>query len=246
MSSISASMSDAASVKTLISSFPLFEGQSPETLRGLAAIAETKRFARGSLLFLDGDPGNGFYILASGRVKIFKLSPEGKEQILHVFGPGEPFGEATAFEGIPFPASAEAMEESEAVFFPRDRFVELIRKDPSLSLTMLAVLSRRLKKFTVMIEHLSLRDVPGRLAAYLLLLKGRQKGADEVELDLRKGHLAGLLGTSPETLSRILARMSAQGLIRVDGARITILDGDGLEALADGTVRLGGRASLSL
>ncbi|MEF3168782.1 MAG: Crp/Fnr family transcriptional regulator [Deltaproteobacteria bacterium] len=232
-------MSDAAGrIDALISSFPLFEGQTRETLRDLATIAEIKRFNRGQLLFLDGDPGNGFYVLSSGRVKIFKLSPDGKEQILHIFGPGEPFGEATAFEGIPFPASAQALQESEAVFFPRDRFVALIRKDPTLALTMLAVLSRRLKKFTVMIEHLSLRDVPGRLAAYLLLLRERQGGANELDLDLRKGLLASLLGTVPETLSRILARMSSHGLIQVDGSRIRILDGDGMEALAEGTERL--------
>lgn len=222
-----------------LAQFPLFTGQNPEMLDKIAAVAQLRRYQRGQSVFCEGDAGNGFYMVSKGRVKIFKLSSEGKEQILHVFGPGEPFGEATAFEGIPFPASAEALQESEAVFFHRDRFVALIRKDPTLALTMLAVLSRRLKKFTVMIEHLSLRDVPGRLAAYLLLLRERQGGANELDLDLRKGLLASLLGTIPETLSRILARMSSHGLIHVDGSRITILDGDRMEALADGTERLG-------
>jgi CRP/FNR family transcriptional regulator len=98
---------------------------------------------------------------------------------------------------------------------------------------MLAVLSMRLRQFTVQVESLSLKEVPGRLASYLMVLREEQGGADLVTLGISKGQLARLLGTIPETLSRMFAKMSDQGLIRVDGRRIRLLDPGGLEALAE-------------
>jgi CRP/FNR family transcriptional regulator len=175
----------------------------------------------------------------SGRVKVFKLSPDGKEQIFHILGPGEPFGEAAVFAGEKFPAYAEALTESRVCFFPRPAFVGLIKKNPSLALNMLAVLSRRLRKFAALVEDLSLKEVPGRLAAYLLFLSERKKGMRELELDVSKNQLAGLLGTIPETLSRILARMARERFIKASGQRrIQILDRKALEELASGESRL--------
>jgi CRP/FNR family transcriptional regulator len=166
-------------------------------------------------------------------VKIFKISTEGKEQILHFVGPGESFGEVSVFTGQGFPADAVAAVQSGLLFFARSSFISLIRKDPALALNMLAQLSRRLRQFAGLIEDLSLKEVPGRLAKYLLYLGGRDGDAGAVELDVSKGQLAALLGTIPETLSRILARMNRQGLIRSRGAQIRILDRTGLVALAE-------------
>ena len=112
--------------------------------------------------------------LLDGQVKIFKASSDGKEQILHILGPGEPFGEVPVFSGQQFPASAEALRKSRLIFFPRSDFVNLITANPSLALNMLAVLSMRLRQFTVQIENLSLKEVPGRLATYLIYLAGEQ------------------------------------------------------------------------
>ena len=189
-------------------------------------------FRRGQIIFSEGDEGTGFYVVIWGRVKIFKLSSEGKEQILHIFGPREPFGEVPVFTGQHFPANAEAMEESRIFYFPRDSFIRLIEKNPSLALNMLAVLSRRLHRFTRLIDDLSLKEVPGRLASYLLYMSEQKRGSDELELNITKGQLASLLGTIPETLSRILGRMTRQGLIESEGPRIKILDRQGLEGLA--------------
>lgn len=222
-----------------IAAIPLFQNLPGEHCEDLATIVVDRIFRQGQVIFSEGDEGNGFYVVISGRVKIFKLSAEGKEQILHIFGPGEPFGEVPVFAGEHFPAHAEAIEESRILFFPRNAFVDLIRKDPSLALNMLAVLSRRLRRFTMLIEDLSLKEVPGRLAAYLLYLSERKDGADDLVLDISKGQLASLLGTIPETLSRILAKMTGEELIRSDGPRsIQILDRDGLEELASGEKRL--------
>lgn len=221
-----------------IAAIPLFEGLPRRQLEDLARIAVERPYKRDQIIFSEDDEGAGFYVLISGRVKIFKLSPDGKEQILHVFGPGEPFGEVPVFAGQRFPAHAESIEESRALFFPRETFVGLIKKDPSLALNMLAILSRRLRIFTRMIEDLSLKEVPERLATYLLYVSEQRDGANDLELDIPKGQLASLLGTIPETLSRILTRMARQGLIRSDGPHITIVDRHGLEGLAAAERRL--------
>ena len=221
-----------------VATIPLFEGLSGKQYDELADIGVDRSYKRGEIIFAEGDEGTGFYVLISGKVKVFKLSPEGKEQILHVFGGGEPFGEASVFAGQRFPAHAEALEQSRVFFFPRAPFIELIKEDPSLALNMLAVLSRRLRKFTVLVEDLSLKEVPGRLAAYLLYVSEGGGDNDNVKLDIPKNQLASLLGTIPETLSRILAKMVRQGLIHLDGPRIRILDHQGLEELAEAQRRL--------
>jgi CRP-like cAMP-binding protein len=222
-----------------IAGIPLFEGLTDDQREDLAGIVVEKDFTRGETIFSEGSPGTGFYVAISGKVKIFKVSLEGKEQILHIFGPGEPFGEVPVFEGKSFPANAVAMEKTRALFFPRRDLIALIEKNPALSLSMLAVLSRRLRRFTVLVDNLSLKEVPARLAAHLLYISEQNEGADKLELGIPKGQLAALLGTIPETLSRILTRMTKQGLIQSDGSSITILDRPGLLDLAEGGTRLG-------
>lgn len=215
--------------KKIIASSVLFEGLRTEQIDKIAEIARVKTFSKGQAIFFEGDAGIGFYMVGSGKVKIYKLSPAGKEHILHIFGPGEPFGEVPVFHGMPFPASAEALSTTETLFFPRDLFVELVTGSPALALGMLAILSMRLRKFATQIENLSLKEVPARLAGYLLYLSEEQLGSTTVELDISKGQLASLLGTIPETLSRIFAKMSEKGLIEVAGRQIILLDLDGLQ-----------------
>jgi CRP/FNR family transcriptional regulator len=216
-----------------VSSIPLFEELPVGQIEELTMIMEDQVFNRGRIVFSEGDKAIGFYVVISGRVKIFKLSPDGKEQILHMFGPGEPFGEVPVFTGQVFPANAEAMEKSRVFFFPRDLFVDLIKKNPSIAMNMLAILSKRLHKFTNLIDDLSLKEVPGRLAAYLVYMSGEKKGSKNLELNITKTQLASLLGTIPETLSRILGKMSKQGLIELHGRQIELLDREGLEHLAE-------------
>lgn len=218
--------------RDIISAIPLFDGLPPDQLEALAEIGQSKHFNKGRIIFSEGDEADGFYVVVEGTVKIFKLSVEGKEHILHIFEPGEPFGEVPVFAGEHFPAHAEAIAESRLLFFPREAFINLIKQIPSLALNMLATLSARLRQFTVKIEHLSLKEVPGRLADYLLYLSEQEGGADSVDLNISKQQLASLLGTIPETLSRILARMTKQGFIEMDGRHITIRNRSGLEELA--------------
>jgi CRP-like cAMP-binding protein len=218
-----------------IRSIPLFKGLSDNQYDQLASIAVEKSFAKKEDILLEGDQCDGFHAIVAGQVMIYKLSPDGREQILHILSAGEVFGEVPVFEGANFPANAIAIERAKTLFFPRDRFIELVKKDPTLSLKMLAELSRRLREFALMIETLSLREVPGRLAAYLLDLKSQQKTSGAITLDIPKHQLASLLGTIPETLSRIFTKMSKQGLICSTGSKtLQILDEDGLIELARG------------
>ncbi|MEW5802024.1 MAG: Crp/Fnr family transcriptional regulator [bacterium] len=221
-----------------LSAIPLFAGLDRDQYEVLSHIVVDQVFKRGQTIFTEGEEGRGFYVMILGRVKIFKLSPEGKEQILHIVGPGEPFGEVAVFAGQPFPAHSETIEESRTFFFPRADFIELIKKNPLLAMNMLAVLSQRLAGLTVLIDSLSLKEVPARLSAYLLAQSERKSTGNDLSLDITKGQLAGSLGTIPETLSRILAKMAKGGLIHSDGRRITIMNRQGLEELAEGQKRL--------
>lgn len=222
----------------LLGGVSLFKGLPAAYLAELAMIVTDQEFGKGQVIFSEGDEGDGFFVVIAGRVKIYKVSPEGKEQILHLFGPGEPFAEVSVFTGARYPAHAETLAASRIFFFPRESFVSLIRNNPDLAMNMLASLSLRLKQFSKMIETLSLKEVPGRLAAHILFLSRQNNNAGQVELDMAKAQLASLLGTIPETLSRILARMSKSALIEINGPQITILDQQGLTDLAEGETRL--------
>ncbi|HYR02607.1 MAG TPA: Crp/Fnr family transcriptional regulator [Syntrophobacteria bacterium] len=213
---------------------PLFDGLKAQHLEELTDIVADQTLGRGQTVFSAGDEASGFYVVVSGKVKVFMLSPDGKEQILHIFGAGEAFGEVPMFAGGQFPASAEALEKSRIFFFPRKDFLCLLHRDPSLAVNMLSTLSRMLRQLTRLIENLSLKEVPSRLAAYLVYLSDRNKTPGEVDLDIAKSQLASLLGTIPETLSRILNKMSTQGLIDVQGRKILLLDREALEDLAEG------------
>lgn len=210
----------------------LFQGLPQQTLRPIADLAHLRRFRRGEMIFHEGSPADGFYIVYAGKVKVFKLSPEGKEQILHIFGPGHPFGEVAVFANVGFPASAQAISDSQVVFISKREFTSLLKRDIAIAMNMLAILSRRLRVFVRMIEDLSLKEVPGRLATYLLIEAQVQGSEDEVNLEISKAQLASLLGTIPETLSRIFKRLQGQGIITVKGARISIHDRQALEELS--------------
>mgnify|MGYP000852715362 CR=1 FL=1 len=226
-------------VLEIIGSIPLFNGLSEQQLGEIRGIARDRFYDKGKEIFAEGDEGGGFYIVASGQVKVFKLSPEGKEHILHIYGPGHSFGEVPVFSGERFPASAETLLKSHLLFFPRTDFVALLSGNPSLCMNLLADLSLRLRQFTIQIENLTLKEVPGRLASYLLTLSDEEGQENSLSLNISKGQLAGLLGTIPETLSRIFLKMNNAGLIEVKGKKITILDRNGLQALAE-TGKFGG------
>lgn len=216
----------------LLAQTDIFNGLPPEQLAAIAQIARSQTYDKREVLFHQGDEGNGFYIVQSGRVKIFQLSASGREQILHVFSAGDHFAEVPAFDGKAFPASAEALEPTIVLFFPRQLFLALLEQNPILAINMLKSASRHLRRFSHLIDDLSLKEVPGRLAAHLLNLSEQANQADQVELNLNKRQLASLLGTIPETLSRVLYRLTAEGIIAVEGTRIQLIDRHALQNIA--------------
>ena len=217
----------------IVSESILFNGLPEPHLTAILNVAVEKQAQKGEMIFSEGDPGDGFYIISDGMIKIYKMSMDGKEQILHMFGPGEVFGEVPVFSGQAFPANAEAAKNSRLLFFPRNAIMNLMATDPTLALNMLAVMARRLRFFTVQIENLSLKEVPARLAGYLLLLAEEQRNKKSVQLNISKGQLASFLGTIPETLSRILKRMSEQALITVEGRTIRLVNFEGIQSLSE-------------
>ncbi|WP_428561879.1 MAG: Crp/Fnr family transcriptional regulator [Solidesulfovibrio sp. DCME] len=214
-----------------VADIKLFSGLGEREQASLAGVAEVRRFAKGEDIFFAGQPAQGFFSVASGKVRIYQTSLSGKEHIIHVFGPGEVFAEVAVFSGGVYPASAQAMEDGQYLFFPRERFRRLIATEPDLAMNMLGLLSIRLRQLVKKIEDLSLREVPARLAAHLLLLRAQSK-KDRLTLDLPKGQLAAYLGTIPETLSRVLRRFGDDGLIALSGSSLEILDVARLEAQA--------------
>ncbi|MBU1002248.1 MAG: Crp/Fnr family transcriptional regulator [Proteobacteria bacterium] len=223
---------------SFLGTLPLFSGLSGEQLKDVNSIGIVSHYPKGKTIFSEGSEATGFHVAMTGQVKIFKLSMDGREQIIHIYGPGEPFGEVPMFEGGRLPAHAEATMDSDILFLPRDGLTRLIEHDKTLALNMLAALSTKLRRFTVKLENLTLKETPQRVAAYLLDLSDREGGDTEVTLDVTKGHLAGLLGTAQETLSRVLKKLKEAGLIEVNGKRIILLDMEGLQDLSDGERRV--------
>ena len=217
---------------------PLFAGLKEEDLKRIRAIASLKKVQKKEILFSDGEEARGFYVILSGKIKLYKVSVEGKEQILHIVSAPDAFAEAALFLEGSYPAFAEALTDCQLLFFPKRDFIRLIEKNPQLSLNMIVTLSHYLKRFASLIEELSLKEVSSRVAKYLIDLQMKStkegKSPKEVELDLSKTQLALKLGTISETLSRTLGKMKAKGIIDVKRNKILILNRETLEELASG------------
>lgn len=216
----------------------LFAGLKEEDLKRIRAIASLKKVGKKEILFSDGEEAKGFYVILSGKIKLYKVSAEGKEQILHIVSAPDAFAEAALFLEGSYPAFAEALTDCQLLFFPKRNFIQLIEKNPQLSINMIVTLSHYLKRFASLIEELSLKEVSSRVAKYLIDLQMKStkegKSPKEVELDLSKTQLALKLGTISETLSRTLGKMKAKGIIEVKRNKILILNRGTLEELASG------------
>ncbi|OPY88209.1 MAG: cAMP receptor protein [Smithella sp. PtaU1.Bin162] len=211
----------------------LFGGLPEEYITEIAKIAVDKHYNKGDVIFYDGDEGAGFYLVIAGSVNVYKLSPEGKEQILHIVQEGETIGAVPVFSGKSFPANARAISKSHLLFFDRNSFIRLITNKPALTMNILALLSMRLREFTLQVENLSLKEIPGRLAVYLLYLSQEQGNNDLIRLNISKAQLANLLGTGPESLSRALGNMKSKKLIKEEGANIRLINRGLLKELAE-------------
>jgi len=206
----------------------LFSGLDEENLKEVASISTKRSFGKGESLFTEGEPAAGFYLLASGSIKLCKFSQDGKEKVLHFVHPAETFAEAAFFGDGKYPAEARALEKGDALFFPREAFMGLLERNPRFSLNLIISLSLLLRRFARQIEELTFAEVPARLAAYLIELAEKKstsfQGKTYLDLDMKKGELASRLGTVSETLSRALKKLKEDGIIDVEGSRVIIYD----------------------
>jgi CRP/FNR family transcriptional regulator len=217
----------------------LFSNLSQPELQMLAARSVRKLFSTGELLFSEGEPCNGLHIIARGKVRLFKTSVNGREQVLSVNVSGESVAEIPVFDGGPYPASAVALEETEIVFISRRDFSAYCLEHPEVALKVLAVVGARLRNLVGIIEELSFTTIRQRLISVLLKLAESEgkKTARGIEFQLPASHqqLANQLGTVRELISRNLMRLQAEGLLDVDARQIVVKDVKGLSALLDTT-----------
>jgi CRP/FNR family transcriptional regulator len=211
----------------------LFASLTPHELHALAARVRERRFEREVLLFSEGDACKGLFLVVSGKVRIFKLSPAGREQVLSVEGAGASFAELPVFDGGAYPASAMAIEDTDVLFISRADFQSFCREHPDVALKVIAVVGSRLRRLVGIIEELSFTTVRQRLIALILRLAQYGKaGKGGVHVELTKSHqdLAAELGTVRELVSRNLGRLQDEGFLEVDGRRVVIKDLEGLKA----------------
>ena len=214
----------------------LFSGVDAKSLRLIEQVGQPRTAEKDALLFLEGDPADRFYVVLSGKVKISKMSSDGKEQILLMAGPGDSFGEAALFIEGTYPANAEVVETADLISFTHARFMNLIHENPSIAVNMIGRLSMLLHHLTRLIQRISLEDVSTRLAGYIIGLLPDEPGrpAETVILDEKKMILASILGTIPETLSRAFAKLSKLGVISIEGQKVVVHDRERLADIAAG------------
>lgn len=204
---------------------PLFASLDDQDLKTLLSACREKVLLKGETLFNEGDEPGGLLIVWRGSLKVHKIGERGREQILEIEGPGRSLAELPLLDGLPYPASCAAIEDSVVLTIPRQEFFRLLEKNPALSRAVIASLSRRLRSMVALVEEISLKAVRQRLAAFLL---DQASGGATFDLGLTHQDLASKLGTVREIVSRTLARMAHDGALRMEGRRITILDRDRL------------------
>jgi CRP/FNR family cyclic AMP-dependent transcriptional regulator len=217
------------SVQDILKKTALFATLIEPELDSLARRTTLRSYAAGELLFSEGQPCAGLYVVATGRVRIFKSSPGGREQVLAIEGPGSSFAELPVFDGGPYPASGSAVEPSELLFISRKDFQALCLEYPLISLKVLQVAGARLRRLVGIIEELSFTTVRHRLISWILR-QPRQPDGRTITLSASHQELAAQIGTVRELVSRNLARLQAQELLEISGHQVTIRDLEGLEA----------------
>ncbi len=217
----------------------IFSGLDETELETLSKIVKQKTFNKGDIIFFDTEPYLGFYITVTGLVKIYKISKDGREHILHLISAYNTFAEVPLFENFNeifedsfrYPANAMALEDdTRVILIPARQFRELLESNTKICIKMVSGFAKRLRHLNHHIEELTLKDVTRRVAGYILTEQNKVKENDSISLNISKNDLAAYLGTIPETLSRTLKKLQDEDMITVDGKVIKICD---MERLKD-------------
>ncbi len=222
--------------KEALKNIPLFSELNTGQLEQIIHISKLGKYPKNKLLFLEGDSYRGFFIMLEGSVKIYKTSPDGKEIILHIIKPPLPFADVPLFEGGSYPANSQTLEDSLILFIPKNEFMDLILKNPGISLKITIGFAKRLRLMSKQMEDITLKEVSNRLAKYILD-EVKRNGTDKLpepflKLTISKATIASLLGTITETLSRTFKKLQNENIIRVEGKKIFVTDLPGLKKLS--------------
>jgi CRP-like cAMP-binding protein len=212
----------------MLTKVPIFASLSDQELETLADRLLRRTFAKGMIIFHKDSPGQALYLIQSGKVRIFILSESGQEISVRIHGCGDVFGELSMLDGLPRSAGAVALEKTEVLTLHRDDFLALMEASPLVARSIITVLSERVRYATKYAESLAFLDVYGRVADRLLELAdcygvNGDEGA-EIDLRLNQTELASLVGTTRESVNKVLGAFRDQGLIRLEGQKVTILD----------------------
>ena len=228
----------ALATPSILAETDLFRRVSPEDLQRVAEVSAVRTYDRGDRVFDEGDPSDHFFIVLTGRVKVFKHLPDGHDGILGMFGPNGPLGAIATYESKPYPAAATALEPTTCLVIPRQAFFALLDRQPSLVRGLLGGLSLRLAELTTRLADMSGSRVEVRLARFFVKL-GEQIGRPDrgglfIPLVLGRQELADFTGTTIETAIRIMSRWSREGVLRTDRDGFVILDAANLANIANG------------
>lgn len=218
----------SADSEHILRQIPFFDELSPHERKALAEVVVIARYKRNQVLFVQGEPSHSLYFICSGRVKVYRLSADGREQILHLLSDGEPIAVVPFFDGGTYPANAELLTDAKIAFIRRNDFERVALANPTILLHMLRMLAQRLRRAQGDISSLALKSVTGRLAETLLDL-ARRTGEEVAngltfELQLSRQELGNLIGASRETTTRMLQQFRRDGAIQLEGSRVTIVD----------------------
>ena len=216
-----------------LAAVPLFAGLAAPALESLARAVRSRRFRRGEVVFHLGDPGDALFVVSGGAVKITLPSEAGDEAIIATLRAGDFFGELALLDGAPRSATATALEPTETLVLPRDRFRDLVATEPAIRDALLAALARELRRLTVHVEDLHFLDIAGRLAARLARLatdQGQRAADGTIRLDapLTQTDLASMVGCTRQSVNKLLGLFVRDGLVAIDHEAIVVLDLDGL------------------
>lgn len=213
---------------------PIFSGLSEDELSFLAKRTVPRRFSASETVFAEGEPCTGLYVVESGHVRIFKSSAGGREHVLSIEGPGASVAELPVFDGGNYPASATTIDDATLLFVSKHDFQSLCLAHPQVSLKVLGVVGARLRRLVSIIEELSFTTVRHRLAAFLVRLakSSGEPATDGIEITLPANNqeLASQIGTVRELVSRNLSRFQAEGMLKIDGRKVTVINLKALEA----------------
>lgn len=207
---------------------PLFSELDEETLSKIENLGQKRKFDRDSIILIENESGTALFVIISGKVKVSRVSEDGKEVILSILSESDFFGEMAILDGFTRSANVTALEESELFIIQRNDFMDLLYQHPEVSIALIQELTNRLRTADMKIKSLSLKDAEGKVATVILMLADDigmiRQGVVEIEKLPYQQDLANMAGTSRETISRTLHSFAKKGLIELEGSKLRILN----------------------